>query len=259
MCVSVWGGREAGNRGREGAGAGIRPQCGRGARAGCALPSSASSSSSPRSPRPSEGPPSRPGLRAALGLRIRPAARPGGKARGGLGAVRGAPRWRAPIRAAGRPAGGGCREAVPNFFFFFPKQYGCGSSTISSPRCVGSGRGAPACPAMRAAALRRRSPVPLSRNCEVTTFFLSCKVGFVVGPLALSVRPERNSLRVAAPASRRPSLLLRSRLRSRSFVPRHGLIHFPPTRKAARPSHRETGEGIAGVGLSCSCGFFPRF
>lgn len=173
--------------------------------------------------------------------------------------MRGAPRWRAPIRAAGRPAGGGCREAVPNFFFFFPKQYGCGSSTISSPRCVGSGRGAPACPAMRAAALRRRSPVPLSRNCEVTTFFLSCKVGFVVGPLALSVRPERNSLRVAAPASRRPSLLLRSLLRSRRFVPRHGLIHFPPTRKAARPSHRETGEGIAGVGLSCSCGFFPRF
>lgn len=107
--VCVWG---------KGPGRESALSAGGGRGAGCALPSSASSSSSPRSSRPSEGPPSRPGLRAALGLHIRPAARPGGKARGGLGAVRGAPRLRDPIRAAGRPAGGGCREAVPNFFIF---------------------------------------------------------------------------------------------------------------------------------------------
>lgn len=110
--VCVWG---------KGPGRESALSAGGGRGAGCALPSSASSSSSPRSSRPSEGPPSRPGLRAALGLHIRPAARPGGKARGGLGAVRGAPRLRDPIRAAGRPVGVVvrlCRTFL--FFLFFP-------------------------------------------------------------------------------------------------------------------------------------------
>lgn len=87
--------------------------------------------------------------------------------------MRGAPRLRDPIRAAGRPAGGGCREAVPNFFIFsifFPPQatwmwlfHHFGSAL----RCVGSVRGAPACPGLRAEALRRRSPPGRGRSAQV--------------------------------------------------------------------------------------------
>lgn len=161
--VCVWG---------KGPGRESALSAGGGRGAGCALPSSASSSSSPRSSRPSEGPPSRPGLRAALGLHIRPAARPGGKARGGLGAVWGAPRLRDPIRAAGRPVGVVVRlcRTFLFFLFFFPPQatwmwlfHHFGSAL----RCVGSVRGAPACPGLRAEALRRRSPPGRGRSAQV--------------------------------------------------------------------------------------------
>lgn len=124
---------------------------------------------------------------------------------------------------AGRPVGVVVRPCRTFLFFqFFPPQatwmwlfHHFGSAL----RCVGSVRGAPACPGLRAEALRRRSPPGRGRSAQVwlRSNELRCwaaKSVLLSAAFALSVQPERNSLRVAAPTSRRPSALLRSHLRS---------------------------------------------
>lgn len=190
----------------EGAGAGIRPQRGRGARGrvraaflrlllllspllpplrGAAVPARAPGG--PRAPHPPRGPAGRKGE---------------GRPRSGAGsaAIEGSDPRCGPAGRWG--LSWGCAELFYFFYFFPPKQHGCGSSTISAPRCAVAAPSAelPRAPGWgqrRSAAVpRREGAAPLRCDCEVTSFAVELQNRFCYRPLSLCLcsRSETRSV-----------------------------------------------------------------
>lgn len=136
---------------------------------------------------------------------------------------------RSALRAGRWGLSWGCAELFYFFYFFSPpKQHGCGSSTISAPRCAVSAPSAelPRAPGWgqrRSAAVpRREGAAPLRCDCEVTSFAVELQNRFCYRPLSLCLCSRSKTRSVSqCPLREGPQHCCgRTSAPSQGFVPR---------------------------------------